>query len=162
MRKDISSTGIEGRPKIGFEIAGLIKRITAVLGWDTPTEALIIGAGNLGSALAAYNGFDAYRLRITAIFDKDPDKRGMVINNLSVMPMEELAAYIKQHSVTVAVIAVPALQAQPLADLLVKLGIKGIWNFAPGELKVPENVVVQRTDLATAFAVLSVRMRERA
>lgn len=161
VRKDLASTGIEGRPKIGFSIEELIFSITHSLGWDNATEALIIGAGNLGSALAAYGGFSAYGLRIVAIFDKDPQKIGKRIGELVVQPLESINQYIKSNRVTIAVITVPANQAQATADMLVKCGIRGIWNFAPKNLKVPDDVVMQRTDLAASFAVLSVMLRRK-
>lgn len=158
VRKDISLTGIEGKPKVGFEIDNLIKCIIHVLGWDNTTDALIVGAGHLGSALARYDGFSAYGLRIVAIFDKDQEKIGKKIGDLLVRPMEDLNSYIAENRISIAVITVPALQAQAVSDLLVKCGIRGIWNFAPKDLKVPGNVVLQRTDLATSFAVLSVKL----
>ena len=144
VRKDISCTGIEGKPKVGFVIDELIASITHALGWDNATDALIVGAGNLGKALAQYGGFESYGLRMVAIFDKDP------INH-----------YIKSHRIAIAVVAVPAANAQAVADLLVKCGIRGIWNFAPKNLKLPPEVVMQRTDLATSFAVLSVKLRKK-
>ena len=161
VRKDLASTGIEGKPKIGFSIDELIVAITHSLGWDNLTEALIIGAGNLGSALAAYDGFSAYGLKIVAIFDKDPSKIGKKIGELTILPVDTINQYIKDNRVTIAVIAVPANQAQATADMLVKCGIRGIWNFAPKNLKVPEYVVMQRTDLAASFAVLSVMLRRK-
>lgn len=161
VRKDISSTGIEGRPRVGFTIDELIGRINHVLGWDDSTEALIVGAGNLGSALAAYGGFEAYGLKISAIFDKDQRKVGTRAGALTVMPLDRINKYIAENRMTIAVIAVPASQAQAVADMLVKCGIRGIWNFAPVNLKLPDDVVIQRTDLATSFAVLSIKLRKK-
>lgn len=161
VRKDISCTGIEGKPKVGFEIDELIDSITHVLGWDNTADALIVGTGNLGTAIAEYEGFDAYGLRIVAAFDKDPAKIGTKIGALTVLPMDQINQYIKTHRVSIAVITVPAHAAQAVADLLVKCGIRGIWNFAPKDLKLPDDVVMQRTDLATSFAVLSVKLRKK-
>ena len=161
VRKDISCTGIEGKPKVGFEIDELIDSITHVLGWDNTADALIVGTGNLGTAIAEYEGFDAYGLRIVAAFDKDPAKVGTKIGALTVLPMDQINQYIKTHRVSIAVITVPAHAAQAVADLLVKCGIRGIWNFAPKDLKLPDDVVMQRTDLATSFAVLSVKLRKK-
>ena len=129
VRKDISATGIEGRPKVGFDIEELIRTIRHVLGWDNATDALIVGAGNLGSALAAYDGFAAYGLRIVAIFDKDEGKVGRRIGSLEVQPMETINGYIKSHAVTIAVIAVPASQAQATADMLSSPMMS--WHSAP-------------------------------
>ena len=161
VRKDIASTGIEGRPRVGFELDELISRITHVLGWDNAAEALIVGAGNLGSALASYGGFEAYGLKISAIFDKDINKIGTRTGHLTVLPLEKINQYIAENRISIAVIAVPASQAQAVADMLVKCGIRGIWNFAPVNLKLPEDVVMQRTDLATSFAVLSIKLRKK-
>ena len=161
VRKDISSTGIEGKPKIGFDIDELIHYITHVLGWDNTTDALIVGAGNLGSAIARYDGFASYGLKIVAIFDKSTEKIGTSVGSFTVKSMESLNRFIMENRISIAVITVPAIQAQAVCDLLVKCGIRGIWNFAPKDLKVPESVVVQRTDLATSFAVLSVKLSKK-
>ena len=161
VRKDISSTGIEGKPKIGFDIEELIHYITHVLGWDNTTDALIVGAGNLGSAIARYDGFASYGLKIVAIFDKSTEKIGTSVGSFTVKSMESLNRFIMENRISIAVITVPAIQAQAVCDLLVKCGIRGIWNFAPKDLKVPESVVVQRTDLATSFAVLSVKLSKK-
>ena len=132
-----------------------------MLGWDNTADALIVGAGNLGKAIAQYEGFEAYGLRIVAAFDKDPAKVGMKVGNLTILPIEQINQYIKTNRVAIAVITVPASSAQAVADLLVKCGIRGIWNFAPKDLKLPDDVVMQRTDLATSFAVLSVKLRKQ-
>lgn len=161
VRKDISCTGIEGKPKVGFEIDELIASITHVLGWDNTTDALIVGAGNMGKALAQYSGFENYGLRIVAMFDKAPAKIGQKCGSLTILPIDSINQYIKMHRIAIAVIAVPAASAQSVADLLVKCGIRAIWNFAPKDLKLPDDVVMQRTDLATSFAVLSVKLRKK-
>ena len=161
VRKDISCTGIEGKPKVGFDINELTASIVHVLGWDNSTDALIVGAGNMGKALAQYGGFASYGLRIVAIFDKDPVKVGQKCGALTILPIDSINQYIKQNRISIAVITVPASSAQSVADLLVKCGIRAIWNFAPKDLKLPEDVVMQRTDLATSFAVLSVKLRKK-
>ncbi len=158
VRKDISSTGIEGKPKVGFCIDDLIHLIVHVLGWDNTSDALIVGAGSLGSAIARYDGFEAYGLKIVALFDKDPAKIGSRIGRFEVLPIDSINAFIAEKRISIAVITVPAVSAQAVADLLVGCGIRGIWNFAPKDIKVPPSVVVQRTDLATSFAVLSVKL----
>ena len=160
VRKDISCTGIEGKPKVGFVVDELIDSITHVLGWDNSAEALIVGVGNLGKAISMYEGFAAYGLRIVAPFDNDPAKIGEKVGDLVVQGMDKLKSFIETNGISIAVITVPAKHAQSVADSLVEYGIKGIWNFAPKDLKIPSEVVMQRTDLATSFAVLSVKMRK--
>lgn len=159
VRKDMAGTGVEGKPKVGFEINALIAAITKNLGWDNTTDAVLIGAGHLGVALSRYDGFATYGLRIVAAFEKDPNKVGLPIGRTFVLPMEDLKNYIREHSINIAVITVPAESAQDVADQLVDAGIKGIWNFAPKDLKLPPHIVIQRTDLATSFAVLSAKCR---
>ena len=160
VRKDISYTGIEGKPKVGFVVSELIDYITHSLGWDNATKALIVGVGNLGKAISMYEGFAAYGLSIVAAFDSDPGKIGTKVGELTVKSMDELKPFIESSGISIAVITVPASSAQSVADNLVACGIKGIWNFAPKDLKIPGDVVMQRTDLATSFAVLSVKMRK--
>jgi len=159
VRKDMAGSGVEGRPKVGFEITALLESITHSLGWDNSTDAVLIGAGHLGVALSRYEGFASYGLRIVAVFDNDASKVGKAIGYTVVRPMVELADYIRDHAINIAVITVPADSAQSLADELVGFGIKAIWNFAPKDLKLPAGIVVQRTDLATSFAVLSAKCR---
>jgi redox-sensing transcriptional repressor len=161
VRKDMAGTGVEGKPKVGFEINALIAAITKNLGWDNTTDAVLIGAGHLGVALSRYDGFGTYGLKIVAAFEKDPNKVGLPIGRTFVLPMESLKKYIKDHSINIAVITVPAEAAQDVADQLVDAGIKAIWNFAPKDLKLPPDIVIQRTDLATSFAVLSAKCRRR-
>lgn len=159
VRKDMAGTGVEGRPKVGFEIDALIAAIVENLGWDNATDAVLIGAGHLGVARSRYEGFASYGLKIVAVFDRDTAKYGRPIGKTIVYPMEELKAYVADHAINIAVITVPAESAQEVADILVEAGIKAIWNFAPKDLRLPSDIVLQRTDLATSFAVLSAKCR---
>ncbi len=161
VRKDISCTGIEGKPKVGFTVTRLIDAIIHTLGWDNSTDAILVGAGHLGSALARYEGFDSYGLKIVAAFDIDEVKWGATLGEVPVYSISEVREYLKAHHVNIGVLAVPAVHAQEVAELLVSCGIMAIWNFAPKDLKLPEGVVVQRTDLATSFAVLSAKVKRR-
>lgn len=161
VRKDISCTGIEGRPKVGFAITGLIDAIIHTLGWDNSTDAILVGAGHLGSALARYEGFDTYGLKIVAAFDIDAVKWGARLGEVPVYSIADISEYLKANHVNIGVLAVPAMHAQEVAELLVSCGIMAIWNFAPKDLKLPERVVVQRTDLATSFAVLSAKVKRK-
>ena len=161
VRKDISCTGIEGKPKVGFTVTRLIDAIVHTLGWDNATDAILIGAGSLGSALARYEGFESYGLKIVAAFDVDQKKWGSKLGDVPVYCTDELKQYIKKNHINICVLAVPAIQAQQVAENLVEYGILAIWNFAPKDLKLPEQVVVQRTDLATSFAVLSAKVKRK-
>ncbi len=161
VRKDISCTGIEGKPKVGFAVPALIDAIIETLGWDNATDAILVGAGYLGSALVRYEGFANYGLKILAAFDVDQSKWGATIGSVPVYSIEEMGKYIQENHVNIAVLTVPADQAQAAADMVVKHGIRAIWNFAPKDLKLDSEVVLQRTDLATSFAVLSAQVKMR-
>lgn len=162
VRKDISATGISGKPKVGFDVDELCLYLNHSLGWDGNNTAVIIGAGNLGCALCGYEGFRDYGLSVVAIFDNNPEKIGARVKDFTIMDVREAKDFIKANHIGIGVIAVPAEKSQMIADYLVSCGIRGIWNFAPKDLKVPENVVLQRTDLATSLAVLSAKLRNNA
>ncbi|MGD1822931.1 MAG: redox-sensing transcriptional repressor Rex [Pleomorphochaeta sp.] len=159
VRKDLAFSGIEGKPKVGFDIEQLSEALIEALGWNNSTDAILIGAGNLGSALIGYKGFENYGLRIVAAFDKKEDIVGTEIDDLKVKSLTELEEYVLINGISIAILTVPAPQAQACAELLVKCGIQAIWTFAPKDLSLPENIAVQRTDLATQFAVLSAKLR---
>ncbi|MCF7934148.1 MAG: redox-sensing transcriptional repressor Rex [Spirochaetia bacterium] len=160
VRKDMSCTGVEGKPKVGFEVHELIMAIEHHLGWDNATDAILIGAGNLGNALVGYKGFANYGLRIVAILDNDKKKIGTTVYGVTVQSMEHLEETVVRLGVNIAVLTVPAEVAQEVAEMVVAAGIKGIWNFVPKNLTLPEDIIVQRTDLATSFAELSSRIKK--
>ena len=160
VRKDMACTGVEGKPKVGFQVCELIMAIEHYLGWDNTTRAILIGAGNLGSALLGYRGFVDHGLQIVAVFDRDRRKVGRSIGGIPITSFEELQPTVKELEVQIAIITVPAEAAQEVAEAVVNAGIKGIWNFAPKSLNLPEDIIVQKTDLATSFAELSAKMKD--
>ena len=160
VRKDLGYSAIIGRPKVGYDIEELTDALHLLLGWQDPKEAFLVGAGALGSALLGYRGFQEYGLDIVAAFDSDPAKHGAKIHGKQVFPLERLPELTDRMRVMIAVLTVPEPAAQPCADLLVKSGIRGIWNFSPCKIEVPENVVLQREELSAGLAVLSVRLSE--
>jgi redox-sensing transcriptional repressor len=159
VRKDLATTGVVGKPKLGFRINELISAIEQFLGWDRPTEAILVGCGSLGTALLGYGRFDALRLQIVGAFDRDPKKIGRTLHDCKVRPMNTLAAFAGRRNISVGLLTTPAQSAQEAATKMVECGIRGIWNFAPIKLQVPENVIVQKEDLAEGLAVLIHRMR---
>jgi len=159
VRKDMAYTGVEGKPKVGFLIEELILAIRRHLGWDNTSDAVLLGVGNLGSALVGYKGFENYGLRIVAVLDADPEKVGNRIAGVQVLPLERLEETIRRLKINIAILTVPAEAAQYTANRLANAGIRGIWNFAPKDLRVPDHVIVQRTDLATGLAELSSKIK---
>lgn len=157
VRKDLSQTGVRGTPRRGFPLLEIISAIEHFLGWNTATEAVLAGAGRLGSALLGYAGFHNQGITIVAAFDANPKKRG-VIAGVPVFPASQITETVLRLKAPLGILTVPADQAQTVADALVAGGVRGIWNFTPAQLTVPANVKIKREDLAASLAVLSRRL----
>ena len=158
VRKDFDPLPITGKSGVGYDIHELIKAIEDHLGWNNITDAFLVGTGNLGSALLGYRGFEQYGVKIVLAFDADPAKTHRTINDVHVLPIDELSMMAERMKVQIGILAVPAEFAQAVAEKMIKAGIRAIWNFAPVKLIAPENVVVQNEDLAEGLAVLSVKL----
>ena len=161
VRKDLAITGIIGKPKKGYPVDALIAAIEHYLGWDVTHEAILVGAGNLGSALMGYQEFQLHGLHMIAAFDTDPSKVGGKIHGVPIISMDGLEENIKSLKAEIAILTVPSPFAQATAEILVHAGITSIWNFTNVKLKVPDEVVVQREDLSSGYALLSVMMQTR-
>ena len=161
IRKDIEMTGTVGRPKVGYDLNELLCAIERFLGWDTTTEAFLVGAGSLGEALMGYPGFAECGLNIVAAFDVDPNKCHRVIHGKHVRHISKLPNLMRRMRVRFGIITVPASEAQHAADLLVEGGVLAIWNFAPAKIQVPERIIVTNEDLYCSLAVLSQKMTRK-
>jgi len=155
VRKDLAYFGQFGHPGIGYRVDELITKLRQILGTDKTWNVLMVGVGNLGRALAAYGGFEAKGFKLCALFDSDKSKIGKQHGGLKVQPIDELANTIREKNIRVAIIAVPAEAAQQVADELVDAGIRGILNFAPAAISVPETVTVNSVDLAVQMEQIS-------
>jgi len=160
VRKDFAYTGMVGKPGVGFHVPTVIQLIESFLGWDSSTNAFLIGAGSLGTALMGYKGFDRYRLSIVAAFDTDPEKQGVNVHGITVLPMEKLPDLAARLHVQLGIITVPAEAAQRVANQLVEAGLGAIWNFSPTAIKVPPTIILQNTELAAELAVLSLMLNQ--
>ena len=158
VRKDLAIVSDGGRPKIGYLREGLIEDIEKFLGYNNTTDAVLIGAGKLGQALMGYSGFDDYGLNIVAGFDRNP-KHVKTDEGKPIYPITDLPTFCKENKILMGIITVPAAHAQEVCDQLIAGGVKGIWNFAPTHLEVPEGILVQNENMATSLAVLSVHLR---
>lgn len=161
VRKDLAITGIIGKPKKGYPVAALVAAIEHFLGWDKVHKAVVVGAGNLGFALAGYREFKLHGLEVIATFDIDRDKLGAIVHGVPVLPLEDLSAFVRDNGVEVAILTVPGPVAQDAADRLVEGDIKAIWNFTDHKLDTPSGVVVHREDLSSGYALLSVMIRNQ-
>lgn len=160
VRKDLASVSDGGKPKVGYVALDLIADIEHFLGHDNCTDAVLVGVGNLGKALLSYGKFEDYGLNIVAAFDKNPDLIGTEIAGKNVVDAQKITNLCKRMSIRIGIIAVPDVYAQGVCDALIAGGIRAIWNFAPVNLKMPENVVVKNEDMAASLAILTKRLAE--
>jgi redox-sensing transcriptional repressor len=154
-RKDLSYFGEFGRPGIGYGVKELAHRIAAILKVEKEQKVLLVGAGNLGSAIAGYPGLRAQRFNIVAVFDNNYSKIGRRLWDLDIFDMAELRKRNDELQARIAIIAVPASAAQDVAEALAIAGIQAILNFAPVTLKLPADIVVRNVDFVQKLAVLS-------
>ncbi len=156
VRKDLALvSSIAGRPRLGFEVNGLIADIEKFLGYDNVSDALVVGVGGLGRAFLGYEGFKNYGLNIVAGFDVDPRLIGTEISQKPVLSMDALSAFVQQRNINIGIITVPKRAAQEVCDRMIEAGLKAIWNFASVKLNVPNGVIVRYEDLAASLALLS-------
>lgn len=146
VRKDFSLFGISGSRKGGYKIDELLQSINKILGKDEVEDVVLVGFGHLGNALIRYKGFKSEGINIVAAFDIDKEKVNSV-NDILVLPIEELESFIQKNKIRTGIIAVPELAAQNLVDIMVSAGIKGVLNFSPIHLKVPEDFVMTNVNL---------------
>ena len=146
IRKDLSHFGEFGKQGTGYEISKLVEQLRRILKVEQEWNVALVGAGAIGHALAFYNGFTDHGFRISMIFDNDTAKIGTIINGFQVCDVAQMAERIQQANITLAMVAVPAEAAQAVADELVKVGVRGILNYAPINLSTPAGVHVQYID----------------
>lgn len=146
IRKDLSHFGGFGKQGTGYQIDFLIAKLQSVLKINQRWKVVVIGAGNLGSAISHYRGFQDRGFEIAWLFDADDSKIGQQVDRFTVRPIIELKQTVAENKVQLAMVAVPAEQAQHVADILVDAGVRAILNYAPINLTVPENVIVQYID----------------
>ena len=159
IRQDINCFGGFGRQGYGYEVSKLKGHIGEILGLDRKHLMVIIGAGNIGRAVANYQAFSREGFQTLAVFDADPNKIGGEVFGFNVRSMDELEGFLDENKVDIGVLALPARSAQPALDMLIAKGVKGIWNFAPTDLTYPEDVTVVNVHLSDSLQTLSFRMR---
>lgn len=156
IRKDLAYFGEFGVRGVGYYVRDLKRHLRQILGLDRRLRVAIIGAGNLGFALADYPGFRQEGFEITAMFDNQKEKIGYTTRSgVPIHDIAELRKFVRRDGVSIAVIAVPASSAQKVADMVTAAGIKAILNFSPGTLQVPEDVKLKSVDLTVSLESLS-------
>jgi redox-sensing transcriptional repressor len=150
VRRDLMTIGFTGSPRKGYAIQELVDSINAVLARSLDTAVALVGVGNLGRAILAYY-FNRQPIRFAAAFDRAPEKTGRILHGCRCYSVDQMADVIAREAIHVGVIAVPAAEAQAVADRLVLAGVKGILNFAPVRLRVPAGLYVENVDLMMAL-----------
>ncbi len=155
VRKDLSQLGAFGTRGVGYRVGELIDEISEVLGLNRDRALVIVGIGNLGRALANYDGFQRRGFDVVGLFDDADDKIGTTLGDLQVEPVDVLDEAVTARGATIAVVATPAQHAQDIVDRLVAVGVTAILNFAPTHLETPEHVAVRKVDVSTELQILS-------
>ncbi len=155
IRQDLNHFGGFGQQGYGYNVEYLYNEIGKILGLDTTHRVIIIGAGNLGTALANYPNFEKRGFLVTALFDVNPERIGQTVGDIPILPLDTLEDYLAEHPVHIATLAIPKTAAVGVAERLVACGVKAIWNFAHTDLTVPDDVVVENVHLSESLMRLS-------
>ena len=160
IRQDLNNFGDFGQQGYGYNVKELHNQIGTILGVGKEYNAVLIGAGNIGQAIANYSRFTDIGLGITAIFDANPKLVGMRIRDVEIKDIDELKEYLEENNIDMGILCVPRINAQQVCDILVNGGVNGIWNFAPIDLQVPETVKVENVHLSESLLTLVYQMNK--
>lgn len=161
IRQDFNNFGGFGQQGYGYNVEELESNFKKILGLNKTYNAIVIGAGNLGQAIANYSNFEKKGFKITGIFEKNPKLIGMKIRDISVYDIDNIKSFIEDNKVDIGIITTPKESSQEVANILIKYGIKAIWNFAPLDIKVQEDVVLENVNLSESLLSLSFQMNEK-
>jgi redox-sensing transcriptional repressor len=162
VRKDLGAIGLAGLGRVGFDACEVCRAVRVALGFDHPYQAVLVGAGHLGSALMAYARFSQWGLRFVAAFDTDRRKVGHRVAGHPVYSTRSLAQYIARHDVRLAILTTPVDAAQRMTDRLAAAGVRAIWNFTPTRLTVPEGVFVRNEHISLGLSELAYHLAHEA
>ncbi|WP_249168739.1 redox-sensing transcriptional repressor Rex [Alkaliphilus sp. B6464] len=161
IRQDLNCFGGFGQQGYGYNVEELYNEIGKILGLDKTYKLIIIGAGNLGQAIANYTSFEKSGFELLALFDINPKLIGMKIRDIPFRDVDELEQFTLDNHVDIAVVCTPKEFAQGIVDKLNEKNVKGIWNFAPTDLKVPKDIIVENVHLSESLFTLSYLLNER-
>ena len=159
IRQDLNHFGGFGQQGYGYKVNYLYEEIGKILGLDRVNRLILIGAGNLGTALANYTNYRNRGFMIEAIFDRDPSKVGTRVHDIPVYSIDELEAYLSENSIDIATITIPKEEAVKVAKRLTDAGVRAIWNFAHTDLPVPDDVAVENVHLSESLMSLSYKLK---
>ena len=161
IRQDLNCFGGFGQQGYGYNVESLYNEIGNILGVNNKFKTIIIGAGNMGKALARYGNFENRGFEIIGLFDVNPDLIGKKMNNTEVMDLDKVDVFVKKNQVDIAILTVPYEQTPELAERMARLGVKGLWNFSPMDLKLPYDTVIENVHLSDSLMVLGYRVKEK-
>ena len=161
IRQDLNCFGDFGQQGYGYNVKELLNEISGILGLSKEYKMIIIGAGNIGQAIANYTRFEKLAFNLVGIFDVNPKIIGLKIRDVEVIDIDELVSFLKTTPIDIGVICVSKNNAQTVSDIMVSNGVKGIWNFAPVDLQVPEDIIVENVHLSESLLTLSCLMNDR-
>ena len=162
IRQDLNCFGGFGQQGYGYNVEELYNEIGKILGLDKTYKLIIIGAGNLGQAIANYTNFEKSGFELLALFDINPKFIGMKIRDIPFRDIDELEEFISENKIDIAVVSTPKEAAQDIVDKLSKGNVRAIWNFAPTDIKVPDDIIVENVHLNESLYTLSYLLNERA
>lgn len=160
VRQDLNCFGGFGQQGYGYNVELLFREIEKILGLENKYKTIIIGAGNMGHALANYENFRKRGFTLIGIFDINPEIVGTVINGIKVQHIDELERFVSKHEVHIAMITVPYEKTPEVASRAARAGIKGLWNFSPMDLKLPYDVIIENVHLSDSLMVLGYKINE--
>lgn len=155
IRQDLNNFGGFGQQGYGYNVNHLYTEIGKILGLDRTYNMIIVGAGNLGQALANYVKFEKRGFWIRGIFDVNPALEGRKVREMEIRMVEEIPQFVKEHDIQIAALTLPRANASEMADILVENGVKAIWNFAHTDLHLPKDVIVENVHLSESLMQLS-------
>ncbi|MDP4178976.1 MAG: redox-sensing transcriptional repressor Rex [Bacillota bacterium] len=161
IRQDLNCFGDFGQQGYGYNVKELYNHISSILGLSKQYRTILIGAGNIGQAIANYTKFERLGFILEAIFDANPKLVGIKIRDIAIRDIDEMEEYVVKNKIDIGIICVPRVNAQKVCDSLVKSGIKGIWNFAPVDLVVPDNVTTENVHLSESLMTLSYLLKDK-
>lgn len=161
IRQDLNCFGDFGQQGYGYNVKELLYQISVILGLNKEYNTVIIGAGNIGQAIANYNSFNKMAFNLKGIFDVNVKLIGLKIRDIEIKDMDEVEEFLRKENIHIAIICVPKNRAQGVADIVTRNGVKGIWNFAPIDLKVNDEVIVENVHLSESLMTLSYLLNER-
>lgn len=161
IRQDLNTFGEFGQQGYGYEVDKLYKEINRILGLDREYRTVVVGVGNLGQAITNYTYYYKIGFNIIGLFDKDPEVIGKEINDVTVMDGALLEDYVRDNKVDIGIICVSRDNAQEVADALIRGGVKGIWNFAPIDLVVPDEIALESVHLSDSLHALSFMIKSK-